>query len=103
MHANHYMQNYDTKSIPVPLGSCINEIYAKFWSRNIQRGITNDGLLHSGFQHQLVVLNHFVCGNLLSWECPSKARPKKLQMDSLLDTSRTWPGHVLDMSWTLHQ
>ena len=60
MHANHYMQNYDAKTIPAPLGSCINEIYAKFWSRNIQQGITNDGLLHSGFQHQLVVLNHFV-------------------------------------------
>ena len=54
------MQNYDAKTIPAPLGSCINEIYAKFWSRNIQQGITNDGLLHSGFQHQLVVLNHFV-------------------------------------------
>ena len=60
MHANHYMQNYDAKTIPVPLKSCINEIYAKFWSRNIQQGITNDGLLHSRFQHQLVVLNHFV-------------------------------------------
>ena len=60
MHANHYMQNYDAKTISAPLGSCINEIYAKFWSRNIQQGITNDGLLHSRFQHQLVVLNHFV-------------------------------------------
>ena len=51
----------NTKSIPVPaLESCINEIYEKFWSRNIQQGITNDGQLHSGFQHQLVVLNHFV-------------------------------------------
>ena len=53
------MQNYDAKTIPAPLESCINEIYAKFWSRNIQQGITND-LLHSGFQHQLVVLYHFV-------------------------------------------
>ena len=60
LHAYHYMQNYDAKSIPAPLKSCINEIYAKFWSINIQQGITNDGLLHSGFQHQLVVLHHFV-------------------------------------------
>ena len=39
----------------------------------------------------------------LSWECPSRACPKMLQMDSLLDTSRTWPGHGLDMAWTSHQ
>ena len=33
--------------------------------------------------------------NNLSWECPSRARPKKLQMDSLLDTC---PGRVLDIA-----
>ena len=39
----------------------------------------------------------------LSCKCPPRACPKKLQTDSLLDMSRTWPGHGLDASWTLHQ
>ena len=60
MHAKHITQKYNIKAISSPLVSCINEIYAKFWSINIQWGITNDGLLHSTFQHQLVVLYNFV-------------------------------------------